>query len=58
MRILIPNDDSVTAGQLLNLIRWCRKLGQVTTVVPMVEQSGKSHGIELHHHQHDPQGGL
>ena len=48
MRILITNDDSVTAEQLLPLIRWCSKLGEVTTVVPRVEQSGKSHGIEIH----------
>ena len=48
MKILITNDDSVTAGGLLPLIRWCQKLGDVTTVVPSVEQSGKSHGIEIH----------
>lgn len=48
MRILITNDDSISAGQLLPLIRWCQKLGQVTTVVPRIEQSGKSHGIEIH----------
>lgn len=47
MRILITNDDSVTATQLLPLIRWCQKLGQVTVVVPKIEQSGKSHGIEI-----------
>ena len=49
MRVLIVNDDSVTATQLLPLIRWCQKLGDVTVVVPKVEQSGKSHGIELRH---------
>ena len=48
MRILITNDDSVSAKQLLPLIRWCRKLGDVTCVVPRIEQSGKSHGIEIH----------
>ncbi|MBQ9843945.1 MAG: 5'/3'-nucleotidase SurE [Oscillospiraceae bacterium] len=48
MRILITNDDSISATQLLPLIRWCQKLGDVTTVVPKFEQSGKSHGIELH----------
>lgn len=47
MRILIVNDDSVSASQLVPLIRCCRQFGQVTTVVPKVEQSGKSHGIEL-----------
>ena len=48
MRILITNDDSVSASQLLPLIKWCQKLGDVTTVVPKFEQSGKSHGIEIH----------
>lgn len=48
MRILITNDDSVSAEQLLPLIRWCQRLGEVTTVVPKYEQSGKSHGIEIH----------
>ncbi len=48
MRILIVNDDGVDAGQLLPLIRWCRKLGEVTTFVPKFEQSGKSHGFEIH----------
>jgi 5'-nucleotidase len=49
MRILVTNDDGVHATGLLPLIRWCQKLGQVTTIVPYVEQSGKSHGIELKH---------
>lgn len=48
MRILIVNDDGIGAAQLPNLIKWCRKLGEVTAVVPKFEQSGKSHGIELH----------
>ena len=48
MRILITNDDGIHASQLLPLVRWCRKLGEVTVVAPLVEQSGKSHGIELH----------
>ena len=48
MRILITNDDGVNASQLLPLIKWCRQLGEVTAVVPKFEQSGKSHGIELH----------
>ena len=50
MKILITNDDSISASQLIPLIRWCQKLGDVTTVVPKFEQSGKSHGIELHTH--------
>ena len=48
MKILITNDDSISAKQLVPLIKWCQKLGEVTTIVPKVEQSGKSQGIELH----------
>ncbi len=47
MRILITNDDGMHAEQLLPLIRWCQKLGDVTTMVPKVEQSGKSHSFEI-----------
>ena len=47
IRILIANDDGMEAGQLANLVRWCRKLGEVTAVVPKVEQSGKSHSFEI-----------
>lgn len=49
MRILVTNDDGVYASELLPLVRWCMGLGEVTTIVPYVEQSGKSHGIELKH---------
>ena len=48
MKILITNDDGIGASQLLPLIKWCARLGDVTTVVPKYEQSGKSHGIEIH----------
>ena len=48
MRILITNDDGVGAAQLVPLIKWCQKLGDVTTFVPKFEQSGKSHGFEIH----------
>ena len=48
MKILITNDDGVYAPQLIPLIRWCQKLGEVTAIVPKFEQSGKSQGIELH----------
>lgn len=48
MNILITNDDGVGAGQLVPLIRWCQKLGEVTAAVPKFEQSGKSHSIEIH----------
>lgn len=48
MRILVTNDDGIGASHLVPLIRWCQTLGDVTTVVPKYEQSGKSHGIEIH----------
>jgi 5'-nucleotidase len=48
MRILITNDDSVSAAGLPALIHWCEKIGDVTVVVPKFEQSAKSHGINIH----------
>ena len=48
MRILITNDDGIYAPGLIPLVKWAMKLGQVTVIAPKVEQSGKSHGIEIH----------
>ena len=48
MRILITNDDSISSPVLPALAQWAQRLGEVTVVVPKAEQSGKSHGIELH----------
>ena len=47
MRILITNDDAIYSPVLLPLAKWAQKLGEVTVVAPKVEQSAKSHGIEL-----------
>ncbi len=47
MRILITNDDGLQAAQLVPLIKWCQKLGDVTTFVPKFEQSGKSHSFQI-----------
>ena len=47
MRILITNDDGMHASQLVPLILWARKLGDVTVFVPKVEQSGKSHSFQI-----------
>lgn len=47
MRILITNDDGREAPVLPHLVRWARSLGEVTVVVPKVEQSGKSHAIDF-----------
>ncbi len=48
MKILITNDDSISSPVLLPLARWAQKLGEVTVFAPKYEQSGKSHGIEIH----------
>ena len=48
MRILITNDDGRNADQLFPLVDFCKTLGDVFVCVPKFEQSGKSHGIELH----------
>ena len=48
MRILITNDDGIQGDGLRHLANWARKLGQVTVCAPRVEQSAKSHAIEIH----------
>ena len=48
MRILITNDDGIQAPGLIPLAQWASKYGEVTVIAPKVEQSGKSHGIEIH----------
>lgn len=48
MKILITNDDGIQASGLPGLIAWAKKYGEVTVICPKVEQSGKSHGIEIH----------
>ena len=47
MKILITNDDSVSAPQLIPLIKVCKAFGDVTVVVPKQEQSAKSHSIQI-----------
>lgn len=48
MRILLTNDDGIFAEGMQVLLEWAQTLGEVTVVAPKVEQSGKSHGIEIH----------
>ena len=48
MKILITNDDGIYASELIPLVKWAKKLGEVVVAAPKVEQSGKSHGIEIH----------
>jgi 5'-nucleotidase len=47
MKILITNDDGVNAPGIRLLTEWAKKLGDVTVVAPKVEQSAKSHAIEI-----------
>ena len=48
MRILVTNDDGIRAPGLEILANWARRLGDVTVVAPKVEQSAKSHSINIH----------
>ena len=48
MRILVTNDDGIRAPGLEILANWARKIGDVTVVAPKVEQSAKSHSINIH----------
>ncbi len=48
MRILITNDDGIGAAGLVPLVKWAQKHGEVVVAAPRVEQSGMSHGIEIH----------
>ncbi len=48
MRILITNDDGINAEGLKILVDWAKTIGEVTVFAPKVEQSGKSHSIEIH----------
>ncbi len=47
MRILITNDDGIQAPALPALVAWAKQYGEVTVIAPKVEQSAKSHGIEI-----------
>ena len=47
LKILITNDDGVTAHGIKLLANWAKKFGEVTVVAPKTEQSGKSQGIEF-----------
>ena len=48
MKILLTNDDGISAIGLRALAEWSRKLGDVIVAAPKHEQSGRSHGIVLH----------
>lgn len=48
MKILITNDDGIFSDGIICLAEWAKKLGDVTLCAPKFQQSGKSHGIEIH----------
>ena len=48
MHILITNDDGLQAEGLRLLTLWAQKLGSVTVIAPMQQQSGTSHSINFH----------
>lgn len=48
MKILITNDDGIHAEGMIPFVRWAQKLGEVSVYAPKIEQSGKSHGIDIH----------
>lgn len=48
MRILVSNDDGITAQGLTVLVEVCRSVGQVDVVAPDREQSGASNSLTLH----------
>lgn len=48
MKILLTNDDGIGAEGLRVLCDWAKRLGDITVIAPAQEQSGKSHGINIH----------
>lgn len=49
MRILITNDDGITAPGIQSLWRELSEIGEVTVVAPDVERSATSQSITVHH---------
>lgn len=47
LKILITNDDGVDTVGIRLLARWAKKYGEVTVIAPNVEQSAKSHAINI-----------
>ena len=47
MKILVTNDDGISSPALVKLAAWARRLGEVTVVAPLCEQSGKSQSIDF-----------
>ena len=47
-KIAITNDDGIHSEGLLRLVQWAAKRAEVWVFAPKVEQSAKSHAIEIH----------
>ena len=48
MKILLTNDDGIDAEGLRVVADWAKNLGHVTVCAPKVQQSGKSHAINIY----------
>ncbi len=48
MRILLTNDDGIEAEGLRYLVDFAKTLGEVCVFAPKLQQSAKSHSIEIH----------
>lgn len=48
MKILLTNDDGIHAEGLRLLADWAKALGEVTVFAPKLQQSAKSHSIQIH----------
>ena len=48
MKLLIVNDDGINAEGIRHLVNWAKTKGEVTVLAPKVQQSAKSHSIEIH----------
>ena len=48
MKILLVNDDGIEAQGLKHLVDWAKTKGEVYVFAPKIQQSGKSHSIEIH----------
>ncbi len=48
MKILLTNDDGIDAVGLHYLVEWAKTIGEVCVFAPKVQQSAKSHSIQIH----------
>lgn len=47
LRILVSNDDGINAKGILHLVKELKKIGEVTVVAPLTEQSAAGHSITM-----------